>query len=190
MSAAGNITTRDLRFEIGGADAYEVLLGVFRAAFTASEGAAEGDAIAALVAELIRSTPTADLDVVSAWQDEVPVACIIFTPLRYSDDPRQVVLLAPVAVIPETQRSGVGQALIAYGLELMRSKGADVILTYGDPAYYSKSGFLPAREDAAPPPYPLSMPQGWQALVLDGQPLSALGGQPTCAEAWQNPDFW
>jgi putative acetyltransferase len=33
-------------------------------------------------------------------------------------------------------------------------------MTYGDPAYYGKVGFLPVAEHVVPAPFPLSMPIG------------------------------
>lgn len=182
--------TGELRFQTGHDCSADTLGAVFRTAFTASEGAAEGDSIASLFADLIRTTPAGDLDVISAWRAESPVACIVLTRLRYSDDARHVVLLAPVAVIPDAQRSGVGQALIAHGLEVMRSKGAAVAVTYGDPKYYSKSGFVPVGVDIVPPPYSLSMPFGWQAMTLDTAEMVPLEGTPVAAPGWANPALW
>jgi putative acetyltransferase len=49
--------------------------------------------------------------------------------------------LAPVAVAPERQRSGVGAALIEEALALARSGGWDAIFVLGEPAYYRRFGF-------------------------------------------------
>jgi predicted N-acetyltransferase YhbS len=168
----------------------EALAAVFQTSFGASEGAAEGQRIATLFADLIRTTPACDLTVFSAWRDETALGCIAFTRLRYGGDPRQVVLLSPVAVIPDAQRMGVGQALIAHGLNAMRRNGADIAVTYGDPQYYSKSGFAPVSVETIPAPQPLSMPFGWQAIALNRREITPFQGAPSCAPAWDDSSLW
>jgi hypothetical protein len=41
-----------------------------------------------------------------------------------------------------------------------KKQGIDTFMTYGDPAYYGKVGFLPVAEHVVPAPFPLSMPIG------------------------------
>jgi putative acetyltransferase len=53
--------------------------------------------------------------------------------------------LAPLAVRPDVQRSGVGKELARAGLTAMRRVGADFVVVLGDPKYYAKFGFAPAR---------------------------------------------
>ncbi len=53
--------------------------------------------------------------------------------------------LAPLGVLPELQRSGVGSALIRHGLEELRQTGQRAIVVLGHPAYYAKFGFRDAR---------------------------------------------
>ena len=54
--------------------------------------------------------------------------------------------LAPVAVLPEYQRRGVGSALIARGLDECTARGEALIVVLGHPAYYARFGFRPASE--------------------------------------------
>jgi putative acetyltransferase len=49
--------------------------------------------------------------------------------------------LAPVAVLPQHQRKGIGRALIEAGLATLREKGAPGCVVLGDPAYYGRFGF-------------------------------------------------
>lgn len=51
------------------------------------------------------------------------------------------VALAPVAVIPERQKQGIGSKLILAGLDACRSSAVDVALVLGDPEYYERFGF-------------------------------------------------
>jgi putative acetyltransferase len=53
--------------------------------------------------------------------------------------------LAPVAVIPPLQGRGIGSALINEGLELCRRAGFGFVVLVGEPDYYSRFGFAPAR---------------------------------------------
>ena len=74
------------------------IVSLFRSTFTNSEGAAEGDAVGNLMATLLRTPDADDLKVYSGWIDDAPVACIAFSRMVYSEDPRVVFLLSPVAV--------------------------------------------------------------------------------------------
>lgn len=54
------------------------------------------------------------------------------------------VCLAPVAVLPAHQRTGIGSALVAYGLDQMRRLGERMVIVVGHPSYYPRFGFEPA----------------------------------------------
>ena len=52
--------------------------------------------------------------------------------------------LAPVAVLAEYQRQGVGTLLIQQGLEECRRSRFQAVVVLGDPDFYSRFGFVPA----------------------------------------------
>ncbi|MTH97065.1 GNAT family N-acetyltransferase [Roseibium sp. RKSG952] len=52
-----------------------------------------------------------------------------------------IVCLAPVSVLPDLQKSGIGSALIRKGIEELKATGEDLILVLGAPAYYNRFGF-------------------------------------------------
>ena len=52
--------------------------------------------------------------------------------------------LAPMAVAPDRQRSGVGSALVRAGLEACRERGASAVVVLGHAEYYTRFGFAPA----------------------------------------------
>jgi putative acetyltransferase len=54
--------------------------------------------------------------------------------------------LAPIGVIPERQRQGVGKALINGGLMMCRSNGVGAVVLLGDPEYYQRFGFKRAGD--------------------------------------------
>ena len=49
--------------------------------------------------------------------------------------------LAPVSVIPPSQRRGIGSALIAAGITRARSEGWTAVFVLGDPSFYQRFGF-------------------------------------------------
>jgi putative acetyltransferase len=52
--------------------------------------------------------------------------------------------LAPIAVLPSAQRSGLGSRLIEAGLERCRMLGYGYVVVLGHPAYYPRFGFTRA----------------------------------------------
>lgn len=73
------------------------------------------------------------------------VGHVLFSP-AVLDGPRRVEVagLGPVAVRPEQQRRGIGDALIRAGLDSCRQRGYDLAVVLGHPAYYPRFGFRPA----------------------------------------------
>jgi putative acetyltransferase len=52
--------------------------------------------------------------------------------------------LAPVAVVPERQRQGVGSQLVEAGHKVLRQQACPFVIVLGHPEYYSLFGFVPA----------------------------------------------
>ena len=52
-----------------------------------------------------------------------------------------VVGLAPIGILPEFQRKGVGSQLIRAGLEACQEARYDAVVLLGEPDYYSRFGF-------------------------------------------------
>jgi putative acetyltransferase len=53
--------------------------------------------------------------------------------------------LAPMAVLPEYQRRGIGSELVREGLKACERLGYDLVFVVGHPDYYPRFGFKPAR---------------------------------------------
>ncbi len=168
----------------------QALTDLFTATFTASEGASEGTQIGQFVQRLIATTPAADLLAFQAQEADQLLGAIFFSRLGYPQDDRSVFILSPVAVDSAFQGRGIGQRLIAHGLDALRDSGADIAVTYGDPAFYGKTGFQPVSERQVPPPLPLSLPHGWLAQSLTNRPLSPLTGPAHCVPALNDPALW
>jgi putative acetyltransferase len=52
--------------------------------------------------------------------------------------------LAPMAVLPEHQRTGIGSALVRAGLEACSDLGYGAVVVLGHPEYYPRFGFKPS----------------------------------------------
>ncbi|CUH41733.1 GNAT family N-acetyltransferase [Ruegeria atlantica] len=174
-----------------GKDEWEAALpGLFRRVFTASESDEEGTAIGALVSDLLTTTPNGDLSAAIAHDGSLVLGCILFSRLRFDQDPRQVFLMSPVAVRTDRQKAGIGQRLIAFGLDGLRRDKVNFVVTYGDPNYYGKTGFFPISEKVAQAPLPLSHPHGWLGQSLTGAEMAPFKGPPHCVSAFNKPELW
>jgi len=52
--------------------------------------------------------------------------------------------LAPMVVLPERQREGIGTRLVTEGLSLLQKKSCPYVIVLGHPEYYPRFGFEPA----------------------------------------------
>jgi predicted N-acetyltransferase YhbS len=161
----------------------------FSRVFSDSEGAGEGRLIGGLAGELVQAIDQRDiLGFACAERNEI-IGAIFFSRL-YFEQGVNVFMLAPVAVSTAHQGKGFGQALIRYGLDEMRQRSVDVVITYGDPAFYSRVGFNTLSQERIKPPLELSMPQGWLGLALGEEEIPKIAERPRCVEAFNNPLYW
>lgn len=81
-------------------------------------------------------------------QNSQPVGHIMFTPVELTGDTSGLKLmgLAPMAVIPRYQNSGIGSSLVEAGIERCKAEGYDAIAVLGHPEFYSRFGFVPSVE--------------------------------------------
>ena len=106
------------------------------------------DAEAELVGSL-RECGDARLSLV-AERDRQIVGHILFSDVHIVGDKTSIaaLALAPMAVVPEHQRKGIGSQLVNTGLDHCRHAGHRIVLVVGHPAYYPRFGF--SHELAAP----------------------------------------
>ncbi len=72
---------------------------------------------------------------------------ILFTKIKIKDDNgnlNESLGLAPMAVRPEFQKSGIGGELIKQGLKVAKESGFKSVIVLGHEHYYPKFGFEPA----------------------------------------------
>lgn len=166
------------------------VIDVFHKSFSASEGEEEGKLIRSLVKNLLSKTAESDIFIFAALNYSDIIGCAIFSRLTYSDDPRTVFILSPMAIHPDHQNNGVGQNLLQDSIGSLRNHGVDILVTYGDPKFYAKVGFLPVSQRLVPAPFPLSMPIGWIGQSLDSAEITPLQGACSCVSALNNAAIW
>jgi len=88
-----------------------------------------------------------------AVEDGKVVGHIVFSYVTLKGDEEfRVLALAPMAVTPELQRSGIGGALVEAGLERADDRGEPLVIVVGHPTYYPRFGFESARRYGIEPP--------------------------------------
>ncbi|MBS1793856.1 MAG: N-acetyltransferase [Acidobacteria bacterium] len=103
----------------------------------------------AKLVDALRNNPKAfipELSIVATENDKV-VGHILFTRIDIEDDAgnlHEILALAPMAVRPEFQNSGIGGRLIEKGLAAAKASGYRSVIVLGHEHYYPKFGFEPA----------------------------------------------
>jgi len=80
---------------------------------------------------------------VTAWEGDEMVGHALFSParIRLMGETVRALLLGPIAVLPERQRTGVGAQLLRCGHELGARDGFALAFLYGHPSYYPRHGY-------------------------------------------------
>lgn len=96
--------------------------------------------------EKLRDHGTLPISLVAVLNNEV-VGHIAFSPVTMEpgSSSLKAMTLAPVAVLPEYQRKGIGSQLVRAGLKECRRGGQDLVFLVGHPDYYPRFGFVLAR---------------------------------------------
>ena len=162
---------------------------LFTKTFSDSEGESEGAIVGGIAWELMRTTSESDLYGFVAIDGAELVSSILFSRMWFEEE-INAFMLAPVATRTGHQRRGIGQALIDFGLNTLKENGVELVLTYGDPRFYSKVGFLVISEALIPPPFKLSQPEGWMAQSLVGEQIDPVQGKSRCVDALNKPECW
>jgi putative acetyltransferase len=166
-----------------------------RAAVVAVEATAfPSPAEAELVAALLDDPTARPIVSLLAEVDGVAVGHILLTGATVSSDGARVPasILAPLAVVPEAQRRGVGQALIRAGIAALTALDVGLVFVLGHIDYYPRAGFRPALPLGLRPPYPIDPAVADAWMVRETRPglLGAVRGTVQCADALMHPELW
>ena len=129
-----------------------------------------------------------------AFQKNRALGHILFTTaqLSGSQDSASIVILAPLAIVPDAQKQGIGGKLIEKGLELLSKSGVDLVFVLGHPEYYPRYGFKPAGDLGFEAPYPIPdvHANAWMVQALRSGVIGIVSGKVTCADALNRPEHW
>lgn len=132
-----------------------------------------GQPLEAQIVDDLRASARPLISLVAEVEGRV-VGHILFSPVTIEPSPEGLrgLGLAPLAVLPEFQRLGVGSHLVRAGLEACRSLAVDFVVVLGHPDYYPRFGFVPARSCGLGCEYPVP---DEVFLVLELRPGSLAG---------------
>ena len=131
-------------------------------------------------ANLVDALRSACSDVVSlvAVSDGQIVGHILFTPVIVSDNAHKVkgMGLAPMAVLPEYQRQGIGSLLVKSGLRILGKRNYPFVIVLGHTEYYPSFGFVPAYRHGLDCQWDAVTKEAFMVLVLDEKIMSGVSG--------------
>lgn len=161
------------------------VLSVERAAFTEED-------VAALVRELVDDPSARPLLSLLARDDRRALGHILFTAARLDGASRDVTvsILAPLAVVPDAQRRGIGGRLIEHGVRLLGESGVEAVFVLGHPGYYPRHGFEPAGRHGFLAPHPVSPDEAWMVRALRPGVIGCERGTVRCADALNKSEHW
>ena len=115
-----------------------------------------------LLAHRLRDAPSfvPELDFVAVGDDGELIGRIMYTRAEVvvaSGESTEILTFGPLAVRPDMQGKGVGQALIAYSAARARDLGFPAIVIWGPPDYYPRAGFERAAAYGLADPSGLAM---------------------------------
>jgi len=138
----------------------------------AFDGSAEAD-----VVDKLRQRCDDCLSVVAVDGHEV-VGHVMFSPATVESGGRVIrgMGLAPMAVLPNYQRKGVGTALIERGLALLREKRCPFVIVLGHADYYPRFGFVSASRYNLKSQWEGIPDEAFMILVFDQKALKGVHG--------------
>jgi putative acetyltransferase len=128
-----------------------------------------------------------------AFENDRAVGHILFTRARLEPESSEsVALLAPLAVVPDSQGKGIGGQLIRHGLKCLSESGVDIVFVLGHPGYYPRHGFTPAGKHGYNAPYPIPEKDSdaWMFQRLNQTETGNYTGTVTVAEKLRKPEYW
>ncbi len=85
--------------------------------------------------------PLPGLSFVARDKSTTIIGAISFWQIHIGENGPDAILLGPLAVQPDHQASGIGQALMTHGINAAGQAGHQLVVLVGDAPYYAKVGF-------------------------------------------------
>lgn len=131
-------------------------------------------------ASIVDSLRNACPDIVSlvADEDHEILGHIFFSPVSVSNARKatQGMGLAPMAVLPDRQREGIGSMLVQAGIDAMRKQNCPFVIVLGHPEYYPRFGFVPASRYGLSCPWDEVPDEAFMVLILDESTMVGVSG--------------
>jgi len=147
-----------------------------------------------LVRELLHDHSAKPVLSLLAFKQDRAVGHILFTTARLfgTKDTASIVILAPLAIVPDAQKQGIGGRLIEQGLGLLSKSRVDLVFVLGHPEYYPRYGFKPAGHLGFEAPYPIpdEHADAWMVQALRPGVIGSVSGKVICADALNKPEHW
>ncbi|MBM4159649.1 MAG: N-acetyltransferase [Ignavibacteria bacterium] len=136
-----------------------------------------GQTAEADIIDTLRKSCPEGVSLAAVREDKI-VGHILFTPAVIDGQDRRLqgMGLAPMAVLPEFQRQGIGSRLVEAGLQEMRSAHQPYVIVLGHPNYYPRFGFLRASQYGIISEYDGVPDEAFMILVLDEPALKGISG--------------
>jgi predicted N-acetyltransferase YhbS len=127
----------------------------------------------------LRKAPTfiSELSLVAELNGQV-VGHILYTPVVIDNGRQQFqsLVLAPVSVLPEFQKMGIGGQLIRAGHQKAKELGFQSVILLGHPEYYPRFGYKPASGWGIKTHYKLPSDDVFMAIELTEGALNNVSG--------------
>ena len=162
---------------------------LFIKTFSDSEGKSEGLVVGELTNNFMTTTDTNDFYCFVATENDEIIGAVFFSKLTFENNTKAYIL-SPMAILTEHQVKGIGQKLINFAINILKGNGVEIVITYGDPNYYSKVGFSIISEEIVKAPLKLSYPEGWLGQSLVSDIIEPIAGKSYCVEALNKPGLW
>lgn len=109
--------------------------------------------------------------------DEKIIAHVLFTKaiIKNNEQEFATLALAPVSVVPEFQRKGVGSKIMTESLQKAKQLGYESVIVLGSNEYYPKFGFTEAAHFDIKAPFEVPS-EFFMALELVGNSLEKVNG--------------
>ena len=112
-----------------------------------------------------------ELSLVAVKEDKI-VGYILFTKIEIENHGE--IALAPLAVLPEYQKQGIGSMLIEQGHKIAKKLGYHYSIVLGSENYYPKFGYIPATQYGIQAPFDVAN-ENFMAVKLNDTDIEITG---------------